>query len=211
MANKENLTPFQKGNKFGKGRPKGSKNRSTIIREMLDMMVQVKDDEGNDLPQDGKTAGNLWVKGPWICKGYMNILESDVHEEDGWFLTGDVANIDEDGYMQITDRVKDVIKSGGEWISSIDLENTAVGHPGVAEACVVGVAHAKWDERPLLFIVKNGLEECDKDSVLDYLSDKVAKWWLPDDVIFLDELPHGATGKLLKTGLREDYKNHLIK
>ena len=113
--------------------------------------------------------------------------------------------------MRIVDRSKDVIKSGGEWISSIDLENTAVGHPGVAEACVVGVAHAKWDERPLLFIVKNGLEECDKDSVLDYLSDKVAKWWLPDDVIFLDELPHGATGKLLKTGLREDYKNHLIK
>jgi fatty-acyl-CoA synthase len=171
--------------------------------------MKIMNDEGKVLPNDGKTFGRLMVKGPAIIERYFKSKETAL--EDGWFDTGDVATIDSHGYMRIVDRSKDVIKSGGEWISSIDLENTAVGHPGVAEACVVGVAHAKWDERPLLFIVKNGLEECNKDSVLNYLSDKVAKWWLPDDVIFIDELPHGATGKLLKTGLREDYKNHLIK
>jgi fatty-acyl-CoA synthase len=178
-------------------------------RAVYGCSMKIINDEGKVLPNDGKTFGRLMVKGPAIIERYFKSNETAL--EDGWFDTGDVATIDTHGYMRIVDRSKDVIKSGGEWISSIDLENTAVGHPGVAEACVVGVAHAKWDERPLLFIVKNGLEECDKDSVLDYLSDKVAKWWLPDDVIFLDELPHGATGKLLKTGLREDYKNHLMK
>ena len=178
-------------------------------RAVYGCSMKIISDEGKVLPNDGKTFGRLMVKGPAIIERYFKSNETAL--EDGWFDTGDVATIDNHGYMRIVDRSKDVIKSGGEWISSIDLENTAVGHPGVAEACVVGVAHAKWDERPLLFIVKNGLEECDKDSVLDYLSDKVAKWWLPDDVIFLDELPHGATGKLLKTGLREDYKNHLMK
>ena len=178
-------------------------------RSVYGCSMKIINDEGKTLPNDGKTFGRLMVKGPAIIERYFKSDETAL--EDGWFDTGDVATIDTQGYMRIVDRSKDVIKSGGEWISSIDLENTAVGHPGVAEACVVGVAHAKWDERPLLFIVKNGLEECDKDSVLDYLSDKVAKWWLPDDVLFLDELPHGATGKLLKTGLREDYKNHLTK
>jgi fatty-acyl-CoA synthase len=178
-------------------------------RSVYGCSMKIMNDEGKVLPNDGKTFGRLMVKGPAIIERYFKSKETAL--EDGWFDTGDVATIDSHGYMRIVDRSKDVIKSGGEWISSIDLENTAVGHPGVAEACVVGVAHAKWDERPLLFIVKNGLEECNKDSVLNYLSDKVAKWWLPDDVIFIDELPHGATGKLLKTGLREDYKNHLIK
>ena len=159
------------------------------------------------MPNDGKTFGRLMVKGPAIIERYYKSSESAL--ENGWFDTGDVSTISSDGYMRIVDRSKDVIKSGGEWISSIDLENTALGCPGVLEACVVGVAHEKWDERPLLFVVKNS-DECTKESVLEFLSDKVAKWWLPDDVIFIDELPHGATGKLLKTGLREDYKNHLI-
>ena len=178
-------------------------------RAIYGCQIKIIDDIGNELPRDGKTFGRLMVKGPAIIERYYKSEESAL--EDGWFDTGDVSTISEDGYMRIVDRSKDVIKSGGEWISSIDLENSALGCPGVAEACVVGVLHKKWDERPLLFIVKDNSAECNKDSVLDFLSDKVAKWWLPDDVVFLDELPHGATGKLLKTGLREDYKNHLIK
>ena len=170
--------------------------------------IKIVDDEGNTLPNDGKTFGRLMVKGPAIIERYYKGEETAL--ENGWFDTGDVSTISKDGYMRIVDRSKDVIKTGGEWISSIDLENTAVGHPGIAEACVVGVLHPKWDERPLMFVVKNNSEDCDKDSVLSYLSDKVAKWWLPDDIIFVDELPHGATGKLLKTGLREEYKNHLM-
>ena len=170
--------------------------------------IKIVNDEGKALPNDGKTYGRLMVKGPGVIERYYKAEGSAL--EDGWFDTGDVSTISEDGYMRIVDRSKDVIKSGGEWISSIDLENTAVGHPGVAEACVIGVLHPKWDERPLLFIVKNGIEDCDKDSVINYLTDKIAKWWLPDDVIFVEELPHGATGKLVKTGLREQYKNHLI-
>jgi|TARA_B100001094_G_C18193802_1_gene809167 fatty-acyl-CoA synthase len=171
--------------------------------------IKIVDDEGMTLPNDGESFGRLMVKGPAIIERYFKSEESAL--EDGWFDTGDVSTISADGYMRIVDRSKDVIKTGGEWISSIDLENTAVGHPGVSEACVVGVLHPKWDERPIMFVVKNNQEECDKDSVLEYLSDKVAKWWLPDDVIFVDELPHGATGKLLKTGLREEFKNHLMK
>jgi fatty-acyl-CoA synthase len=171
--------------------------------------IKIVDDEGMTLPNDGESFGRLMVKGPAIIERYFKSEESAL--EDGWFDTGDVSTISADGYMRIVDRSKDVIKTGGEWISSIDLENTALGHPGVSEACVVGVLHPKWDERPIMFVVKNNQEECDKDSVLEYLSDKVAKWWLPDDVIFVDELPHGATGKLLKTGLREEFKNHLMK
>ncbi len=170
--------------------------------------IKIIDDNGKTLPNDGKTYGRLMVKGPGVIERYYKAEQSAL--EDGWFDTGDVSTITEDGYMKIVDRSKDVIKSGGEWISSIDLENTAVGHPGVAEACVIGVLHPKWDERPLLFIVKNGIEDCDKDSIISYLADKIAKWWLPDDVIFVEELPHGATGKLVKTGLRDEYKNHLI-
>ena len=177
-------------------------------RSVYGCSMKIVDSDGKILPNDGKTFGRLMVKGPAIIERYFK-SESTALEE-GWFDTGDVATIDTSGYMRIVDRSKDVIKSGGEWISSIDLENTAVGHPGVAEACVVGVAHPKWDERPILFIVKNGLEDCEKDSIKDFLSDKIAKWWMPDDIIFVDELPHGATGKLLKTGLREEYQNHLL-
>ena len=170
--------------------------------------IKIVDEKGATLPNDGETFGRLMVKGPAIIERYYKGEKTAL--EDGWFDTGDVSTISKDGYMRIVDRSKDVIKTGGEWISSIDLENTAVGHPGIAEACVVGVLHPKWDERPLMFVVKNNSENCDKDSVLEYLSDKVAKWWLPDDIIFVDELPHGATGKLLKTGLREEFKNHLM-
>ena len=159
------------------------------------------------MPNDGKTSGNLWVKGPWICKGYINIIDSEVHNEEGWFLTGDVANIDQDGYMQITDRVKDVIKSGGEWISSIEVENVAIGHPKVKEAAVIGVRHKKWDERPLLLVVKN--EEVSKEDIFNFLSDKIAKWWMPDEIVFLDKLPHTATGKIKKVDLKNKYINYL--
>ena len=178
-------------------------------RPLFGVNMKIIDDDENELEHNGQVFGELCVKGPWVTSSYFED-ETDSFTKDGWFRTGDVATIDPHGFMEVVDRSKDVIKSGGEWISSIDLENTAVGHPGVAEACVIGVLHPKWDERPLLFIVKNGIEDCDKDSIINYLTDKIAKWWLPDDVIFVEELPHGATGKLVKTGLRDEYKNHLI-
>ena len=172
--------------------------------------MTIADDEGNELPHDGIAFGRLLVKGPTIVERYYKSNESAVDDK-GWFDTGDVAKIHPEGYMEIVDRSKDVIKSGGEWISSIDLENAAVGHPGIAEACVIGVLHTKWDERPLLLVVRAPNQEPSKEEINAFLEDKVAKWWLPDDIVFVEELPHTATGKLLKTGLREDYKNHLIK
>tara|TARA_B100000676_G_C17969631_1_gene782467 strand:+ start:83 stop:1021 length:939 start_codon:yes stop_codon:yes gene_type:complete len=172
--------------------------------------MTIANDEGEELPRDGKAFGRLLVKGPTIVERYFK-QEDSATDKDGWFDTGDVAKIHPEGYMEIVDRSKDVIKSGGEWISSIDLENAAVGHPDVAEACVIGVLHKKYDERPLLLIVKNADTEPTKEDITKFLSDKVAKWWLPDDILFVDELPHTATGKLLKTNLREEYKEHLIK
>ena len=148
------------------------------------------------------------MKGPWICSGYLNISNSETHLADGWFMTGDVATIDEDGYMQITDRAKDVIKSGGEWISTIEVENIAVSHSKILEAAVIGVLHKKWDERPLLLIVSN--EKISKEEIYTFLSDKVAKWWLPDDILFVESLPHTATGKIKKIDLKEKYKNYLV-
>ena len=172
--------------------------------------MTIADDEGNELPKDGVAFGRLLVKGPTIVERYFKTNESSL-DENGWFDTGDVAKIHPEGSMEIVDRSKDVIKSGGEWISSIDLENAAVGHPEVAEACVIGVLHKKWDERPLLLIVKVDGKDPSKEEILTFLEDKVAKWWMPDDVIFVSELPHTATGKLLKTELRDQYKEHLIK
>ena len=172
--------------------------------------MTIADDEGNELPKDGIAFGRLLVKGPTIVERYFKTNESSL-DENGWFDTGDVAKIHPEGSMEIVDRSKDVIKSGGEWISSIDLENAAVGHPEVAEACVIGVLHKKWDERPLLLIVKVDGKDPSKEEILSFLEDKVAKWWMPDDVIFVSELPHTATGKLLKTDLRDEYKEHLIK
>ncbi len=173
------------------------------------VQMTIADDDGRELPHDGVAFGRLLVKGPTIVERYYK-SENSARDENGWFDTGDVAKIHPEGHMEIVDRSKDVIKSGGEWISSIDLENAAVGHPGVAEACVIGVLHAKWDERPLLLIVKANNEDPNKEDINSFLEDKVAKWWLPDDIVFVDELPHTATGKLLKTDLRDEYKEYLL-
>ncbi|MBU2431456.1 MAG: long-chain-fatty-acid--CoA ligase, partial [Proteobacteria bacterium] len=165
---------------------------------------------GEELPWDGKACGNLLVRGPWIASGYFKGEGKGAVDADGWFDTGDVSTIDEDGYMQITDRDKDVIKSGGEWISSIDVENETVGVPGIAEAAVIAVPHPKWDERPLVIAVKQKGANVTKQDVIDHLSKTLAKWQLPDDVVFVDALPHGATGKLLKNVLRAEYKDYKL-
>jgi fatty-acyl-CoA synthase len=167
--------------------------------------MKIVNDEGESLPRDGKAFGRLLVRGPWVAKSYYKHEDTSAWE-DGWFDTGDVATIDERGYMNIVDRAKDVIKSGGEWISSIDLENAAVGHEAIAECAVIGVPHPKWDERPLLLAVLKDGASVSQEEVLEYLKDKVVKWWLPDQVLFVDSLPHTATGKLLKVNLRDEYK-----
>ena len=179
-------------------------------RVLYGVDMKIVDGEGKELPRDGKAFGDLLVKGPWVLREYFKGKGGDPLTADGWFPTGDVATIDADGYMQITDRSKDVIKSGGEWISSIDLENTAVAHPAVAEAAVIGVRHPKWDERPLLVVVKKPNAEVSKEELLKFFDGKIAKWWTPDDVVFVDQLPHTATGKLLKTKLREEFKDYVL-
>lgn len=178
---------------------KEKQGRSPFLVEM-----KTVDDEGRDLPRDGSTSGHLLVKGPCVSKGYFK-REEQVLDSDGWFDTGDIATIDPLGFMQITDRDKDVIKSGGEWISSIEVENVAVGCPGVAEAAVIGLPHPKWSERPLLVIVKEAGSEVDQSSILAYLDGKIARWWMPDDVVFVDEIPHTATGKIQKMELRHQF------
>ncbi len=178
-------------------------------RPVFGCEMKIIDDAGNDLPSDGSVSGNMVVRGPWIVKGYMKGDGKNQFLEDDWFQTGDVCKIESDGSVVITDRSKDVIKSGGEWISSIDLENAAMGCPGVAEAAVIGVRHPKWDERPLLIVVRRPDADVTKDDLIKFLDGKIAKWWMPDDVQFIDAIPHGATGKILKTALRkhfEDYK-----
>ena len=179
-------------------------------RAVFGVALKLTDEDGNRLPHDGKTFGHLKVRGPWIASAYYRCEESVILDEEGYFDTGDVATIDPDGYMQITDRSKDVIKSGGEWISSIDLENAAIGHPAVAEAAVIGVPHPKWQERPLLVIVPKAGQTPGRDDILNYLQGRVAKWWLPDDVVFVTELPHTATGKLQKTRLREQFRDYRL-
>jgi len=179
-----------------------------VGRPVYGVEMKIVDADGNDLPHDGVAFGDLLVRGPCVCRAYYQEPESAAHRADGWFATGDVATIDPDGYLQITDRSKDVIKSGGEWISSIDLENIAVGHPAVAEAAVIGVPHPKWDERPLLIVVPRAGATIDRAELLAYYAGKVAKWWIPDDVAVVDALPHTATGKLLKMQLRQDFRGH---
>lgn len=179
-------------------------------RAVFGVEMKITDEDGQDKPRDGKAFGHLKVRGPWIVREYFKGEGGRILDDDGWFDTGDVATIDPDGFMAITDRSKDVIKSGGEWISSIDLENAAVGHPDVAEAAVVGVPHPKWDERPLLILVPAEGKTLDKADIQDFLAGHVAKWWLPDDIVFVDELPHTATGKLLKTELRDRYKDYKL-
>ena len=167
--------------------------------------MKITDDAGNKLPWDGKTFGRLKVSGPAVSKAYYKV-DTNILDGEGFFDTGDVATVDPHGFMRITDRSKDVIKSGGEWISSIDLENLAVGHPAVAEAAVIGVYHPKWDERPLLIVQLKQGQTATREDILKYMEGKIAKWWMPDDVAFVDGIPHTATGKILKTALRDQFK-----
>ncbi|MFN3295943.1 3-(methylthio)propionyl-CoA ligase [Caldimonas sp.] len=170
--------------------------------------MQITGDDGQPLPWDGKSSGNLVVRGPWVIQSYFRRDESPL--QDGWFPTGDVATIDPDGYMQITDRSKDVIKSGGEWISSIDLENIAMAHPAVHEAAAIACRHPKWDERPLLVVVRKPGASLTREEMLAFYEGKIAKWQIPDDVVFVDEIPHTATGKMQKLKLREQFANHVL-
>lgn len=172
--------------------------------------MKITDDDDVEKDWDGKSFGRLKVRGPSIARAYYGGDGKDQFDAEGWFDTGDVAHIDRHGYMQITDRSKDVIKSGGEWISSIDIENMAVGHPDVAEAAVIGVHHSKWDERPLLVVVRKPGKDPSKQDLIGHLEGKIAKWWMPDDVAFVDEIPHTATGKIQKTKLREQFKDYRL-
>jgi len=183
-------------------------------RAVFGVDMKIIDPQGQELPWDGKHSGELLVRGPWIVSSYFKgeggnpLLNDD--QGHGWFPTGDVATIDADGYMQITDRSKDVIKSGGEWIGSIDLENIAMAHPKVAMAACIAAQHPKWDERPLLIVVKKPNAELTREELLGFFEGRIAKWWTPDDVIFVDAIPLGATGKMLKNRLREQYGKHLM-
>jgi fatty-acyl-CoA synthase len=181
-------------------------------RGLFGVEIKITDDEDKELPWDGHTFGALKVRGPWVCRDYYRSDPdaSPTLDTDGWFNTGDIATIDADGFMLITDRSKDVIKSGGEWISSIELENTAVNHPGVLEAAVIGVSHPKWSERPLLLVIKKADAELSKRDMLAWFEGKVASWWVPDAVEFVTELPHTATGKLQKRALRELYVDYVL-
>jgi fatty-acyl-CoA synthase len=176
---------------------------------LFGVSMKVVDEHGQELPRDGKTFGRLFVKGPWIIKRYYREAR-DAVDADGWFDTGDIATIDEHGYMQITDRAKDVIKSGGEWISSVELENVAMGHAQVALAAVIGVAHPKWLERPLLIVKPVNGAQLTRENLLEFLAGKVVDWWLPDDVVFVDDIPLTAAGKLNKRCLREQFRNHKL-
>ncbi|MDM0118524.1 3-(methylthio)propionyl-CoA ligase [Variovorax arabinosiphilus] len=183
-------------------------------RAIFGVDMKIVDGNGDELPWDGKASGDLLVKGPWIVKEYFKGEGGDPLVPDaqghGWFPTGDVATIDADGFLQITDRSKDVIKSGGEWISSIDIENIAVAHPAVLMAACIGVAHPKWDERPVVAVVKRPGAELTREELLKFYEGKTAKWQIPDDVLFVEAIPLGATGKILKTKLREQFKDYRL-
>jgi fatty-acyl-CoA synthase len=170
--------------------------------------IRAVDDAGRAVAWDGKSVGELEVRGPWIAASYHDDPRSAAAFHDGWFRTGDVVTIDADGYVQITDRAKDVIKSGGEWISSVELENLLVGHPDVLEAAVIGLAHERWQERPLACVVPKPGRAPTREAILEYLAPRVARWWLPDDVVFVETLPKTSVGKLAKRELREQFKDH---
>ena len=178
-------------------------------RAVFGVDLKIVGEDGQELPRDGKASGELMVRGPWIIANYFKGEGGDPLVE-GWFPTGDVSTIDGDGYMQITDRSKDVIKSGGEWIGSIDLENVAMAHPAVAMAACIGARHPKWDERPLLLVVKKPGAAVTRDELIEFYDGKIAKWWTPDDVVFLDAIPLGATGKMQKNKLREQLKDYRL-
>jgi acyl-CoA synthetase (AMP-forming)/AMP-acid ligase II len=179
-------------------------------RPIFGVEMKIVDDAGKELPWDGKAFGSLKVRGPWICSNYFKLEGSDAHAEAGWFETGDVATIDPEGYLAITDRTKDVIKSGGEWISSIEVENVATDHPKVAEAAVIGLPHPKWSERPLLVVVRGQGGDLTAEEILQWFDGKIAKWWIPEAVEFIDELPHTATGKVQKVALRERFRDYVF-
>jgi fatty-acyl-CoA synthase len=183
--------------------------QNKVGRVLYGVDTRIVNEDGKELPRDGKAFGDLQVRGPWIVRGYFKAEGGDPLR-DGWFPTGDVVTIDPDGYVQITDRSKDVIKSGGEWISSIDLENIAVAHPAIQEAAVIGVKHPKWDERPIVVAVKKAGQEVSREELLKFYEGKIAKWWMPEDVVFVSELPHTATGKLSKLTLRQQMKDYKL-
>jgi fatty-acyl-CoA synthase len=195
----------------GKHLKQGEAEREAVQRKqgraIYGVDLRVVGEDGTELPWDGAAIGDLHVRGPWVIKSYFKGEGGDPLRA-GWFPTGDVVNIDPEGFIQITDRSKDVIKSGGEWISSIDLENIAIAHPAIAEAAVIGVKHPKWDERPIVVAVKKPGQEVTKDELLRFYEGKVAKWWMPDDVVFVNELPHTATGKLSKLTLRQQFRDY---
>ena len=178
-------------------------------RGIFGVDMKIVDEQGASLPWDGKAYGDLLVKGPWVISDYFK-ADGPSPLVDGWFPTGDVATIDPDGYMQITDRSKDVIKSGGEWISSIDVENIAMAHPAVAMAACIGMKHPKWDERPIIVVVKKPNAEVSREELLAFYEGKTAKWQVPDDVVFVEAIPLGATGKMQKTKLRETLKDYAL-
>lgn len=182
-----------------------AKIRESQGRPPYGVELKIVDDEGNRLPEDGVAQGNLRIRGHWVVADYFGFEAGETLEEDGWFETGDVASINAEGFMTIRDRSKDIIKSGGEWISTVELEGIAVGHPGVADAAAIAARHEKWDERPILLAVKAPGADVTEEELIAYYADKVAKWQIPDKVIFVDQLPRNATGKVLKNKLREEY------
>jgi len=205
------MSPVGTLNTMPRGFDRWSKTEQDALRvkqgqPAFGVQVKIVDDAGKELPWDGKTAGIVKVRGPWVCSDYFQLGHpSEAHSEPGWFATGDVATMDAHGVMQITDRAKDVIKSGGEWISSIDLENVACGHPKVLQAAVIGIRHPKWDERPLLVVVPRNGEAPTREEILGWLQGRIAKWWTPDDVVFVESLPLTATGKISKLELRKKF------
>ncbi|MGL5167344.1 MAG: long-chain-fatty-acid--CoA ligase [Afipia sp.] len=200
-------TATKPSRKTAKASPQEQLRRKTMQgTPVYGVDVKIADEDGNEMPHDGKSSGRFMVRGPWVLSGYYR--DEKPLLEDGWFNTGDLAVMDEDNYIQLTDRAKDVIKSGGEWISSIDVENLAAGCPGVAEAAVIGIPHPQWEERPLLIVVPSASDPATAKAVLSFLEGKIAKWWMPDDVIFVEELTYGATGKVQKMELRRRFAGH---
>ena len=176
----------------------------------MGLKVKIVDETGEELPHDGEAFGELLIRGPWIAAEYFKDERSSQSFVDGWLRTGDVCKITPDGYIRITDRAKDVIKSGGEWISSLDLENALMAHPAVAEATVVGLKHEKWQERPAAFVVKRPGEDVSEDELMEHLKHRVAKWWLPDRIVFIDAIPKTGTGKFDKKVVRSEYSDLLM-
>jgi fatty-acyl-CoA synthase len=200
-------TSTQPSRRTAKASPQEQLRRKTMQgTPVYGVDVKIADENGNEMPHDGKSSGRFMVRGPWVLSGYYR--DEKPLLEDGWFNTGDLAVMDDDNYIQLTDRAKDVIKSGGEWISSIDVENLAAGCPGVAEAAVIGIPHPQWEERPLLIVVPSASEPATAKAVLSFLEGKIAKWWMPDDVIFVEALTYGATGKVQKMELRRRFAGH---